>query len=109
MSLRIIYSLKRKDSKIVGIGINEYGKNFYRDLKEVYENQVKVFNEIKQGKRDKSEKPIYALWTDEEFGYVLMHVDKRDTQYELQPITDKVIPLLNRLPDYEVKMIAQSE
>lgn len=78
MSLRIITSLKRKDSKIIGIGIiNEYGKNSYLDLKDVYENQVKIFNEIKQGKRDKSEKPVYALWTDEEFGYVLMHVDKR--------------------------------
>lgn len=101
MSLRIITSLKRKGSKIIGIGINEHGKNSYLDLKNVYENQVKVFNEIKQGKRDKSEKPIYALWTDEEFGYVLMHVDKRNDEYELQPRTDKVIPLLDSLPDYK--------
>lgn len=101
MSLRIITSLKRKGSKIIGIGINEYGKNSYLDLKDVYENQVKIFNEIKQGKRDKSEKPVYALWTDEEFGYVLIHVDKRNDGYELQPRTDKVIPLLDSLPDYK--------
>lgn len=101
MSLRIIISLKRKGSEIVGIGINEYGKNSYLDLKDVYETQGRIFNEIKQGKRDKSEKPIYALWTDEEFGYVLMHVDKRNDKYELQPKTDKVIPLLNRLPNYK--------
>ena len=101
MSLCIITSLKRKGSEIVGIGINEFGKNTYLDLKDVYENQVRIFDEIKEGKRDKSEKPIYALWTDEEFGYVLMHVDKRDDKYELQPRTDKVIPLLNNLPDYK--------
>jgi len=101
MSLRIIISLKRKGSKIIGIGINEYGKKSYLDLKDVYNNQVKIFNEIKQDKRDKSEKPVYALWTDEEFGYVLMHVDKRHGEYELQPRTDKVIPLLDHLPDYE--------
>lgn len=101
MSLRIITSLKRKGSEIVGIGINEFGKNTYLDLKDVYENQVRIFDDIKEGKRDKSEKPIYALWTNEEFGYVLMHVDKRDDKYELQPRTDKVIPLLNNLPDYK--------
>ena len=101
MSLCIITSLKRKGSEIVGIGINEFGKNTYLDLKDVYENQVRIFDEIKEGKRDKSEKPIYALWTNEEFGYVLMHVDKRDDKYELQPRTDKVIPLLNNLPDYK--------
>lgn len=101
MSLRIIISLKRSGPEIVGIGINEFGKNTYLDLKDVYENQVRIFDEIKEGKRDKSEKPIYALWTDEEFGYVLMHVDKRDDKYELQPRTDKVIPLLNNLPDYK--------
>lgn len=70
-------------------------------MKDVYENQVRIFNEIKQGKRDKSEKLVYALWTDEEFGYVLMHVDKRNDEYELQPRTDKVIPLLDSLPDYK--------
>lgn len=101
MSLRIITSLKRSGPEIVGIGINEFGKNTYLDLKDVYENQVRIFDEIKEGKRDKSEKPIYALWTNEEFGYVLMHVDKRDDKYELQPRTDKVIPLLNNLPDYK--------
>ena len=44
---------------------------------------------------------LYALWTDEEFGYVLIHVDKRNNKYDLQPKTDKVIPLLNNLPDYK--------
>ncbi|MDE1765880.1 MAG: hypothetical protein KGI27_06350 [Thaumarchaeota archaeon] len=101
MSLRIVTSLKRNDSEIIGIGITEFGKNTYLDLKEVYGNQVRIFNEIKQGKRDKSEKPVYALWTDEEFGYILMHVDKRSDKYELQPRTDKVIQLLNGLPDYK--------
>lgn len=101
MGLRIITSVKRNGPEIVGIGINEFGKNTYLDLKDVYENQVRIFNEIKQGKRDKSEKPVYALWTDEEFGYVLIHVDKRDDKYELQPRTDKVIPLLNNLHDYK--------
>ncbi|MGQ0795495.1 MAG: hypothetical protein ACT4N5_04845 [Nitrosopumilaceae archaeon] len=101
MSLRIITSLKRNGQEIVGIGITEYGKNSYLDLKDVYENQVKIYNEIKQGKRDKSEKPIYVLWMDGEFGYVLMHIDKRDNKYELQPRTDTVIPLLNRLPEYK--------
>jgi hypothetical protein len=101
LSLRIITSLKRSGSEIIGIGITEFGKNSYLDLKDVYNNQVRIFDEIKQGKRDKSEKPIYALWTDEEFGYVLMHVDKRNDKYELQPKTDQVNLLLKNLPDYK--------
>ena len=43
MSLCIITSLKRYGSKIIGIGINEFGKNMYLDLKNVYENQAKIF------------------------------------------------------------------
>jgi len=70
MSLRIITSLKRSGPEIVGIRINEFGKNTYLDLKDVYENQAKIFDEIKHGKRDKSEKPIYVLWFDEELDII---------------------------------------
>ncbi len=101
MSLRIITSLKRNGSEIVGIGITEFGKNSYLDLKDVYENQIRIFNEIKQGKRDKSEKPIYVLWLDEEFGYHLIHVDKRDKKYELHSRTGNIDKLLKDLPDYK--------
>ncbi len=44
MALRIITSLKRKGPEIVGIGINEYGKHSYLDLKDVYENQARIYN-----------------------------------------------------------------
>jgi hypothetical protein len=101
MSLRIITSLKRNGSEIVGIGINEFGKNTYLDLKDVYENQVRIFDEIKHGKRDKSEKPIYVLWMDEEFGYHLIHVDKRDGKYELRSRTGDIGKLLSDLADYK--------
>jgi len=101
MALRIITSLKRKGPEIIGIGIDEYGKNTYLDLKDVYENQVRIFDEIKQGKRDKSEKPIYVLWLDEEFGYHLIHVDKRGGKYELQSRTGNIDKLLSNLPDYK--------
>jgi len=101
MALRIITSLKRKGPEIVGIGINEFGTNTYLDLKDVYENQVKIFNEIKQGRRDKSEKPIYVLWMDEEFGYHLIHVDKREEKYELHSRTGNIDKLLGDLPDYK--------
>lgn len=47
MSLRIITLLNRRGPEIVGIGITEYGKNSYLDLKDVYENQVRIYNEIK--------------------------------------------------------------
>ena len=101
MSLRIITSLKRKGPEILGIGITEFGKKTYLDLKDVYENQSKIFNEIKQGKRDKSEKPIYVLWMDEEFGYHLIHVDKRDEKYTLHSRTGNIDKLLSDLPDYK--------
>jgi hypothetical protein len=101
MSLRIITSLKRNGSEIVGIGITEFGKNTYLDLKDVYENQVRIFDEINQGKRDKSEKPIYVLWMDEEFGYHLIHVDKKDGKYELRSRTGNVDKLLSDLSDYK--------
>jgi hypothetical protein len=101
MSLRIITSLKRKDSKIFGIGINEYGKNSYLDLKDVYENQARIFDDIKHGKKDKSEKPIYVLWTDEEFGYFMVHVDRNDDRYELHSRTGNIDQLLDSLPDYK--------
>ena len=101
MSLRIMTSLKRNGPEIVGIGITEFGKNTYLDLKDVYENQVRIFNDIKQGKRDKSEKPIYVLWMDEEFGYHLIHVDKREGKYELHSRTGSIDKLLKDLPDYK--------
>jgi hypothetical protein len=101
MSLRIITSLKRRGSEIVGIGINEYGKNSYLDLKDVYDNQIRIFDEIKHGKRDKSEKPIYVLWTDEEFGYFMIHVDRKNGGYELHSKTGNIDQLLNNLPDYK--------
>lgn len=101
MSLRIITSLKRKGSEIFGIGINEYGKNSYLDLKDVYHNQIGIFDEIKHGKRDKSEKPIYALWTDEEFGFFMVHVDRKDDKYELRSRTGNIDQLLSGLPDYK--------
>lgn len=101
MALRMITSLKRKGPEIVGIGINEYGKSSYLDLKDVYENQTRIYNEIKQGKRDKSEKPIYVLWMDEEFGYHLIHVDKREGKYELHSRTGNIDKLLRDLPDYK--------
>jgi len=101
MSLRIITSLKRKGSEIVGIGFNENAKNSYLDLRDVYENQIRIFDEIKHGKRDKSEKPIYVLWTDEEFGYFMVHVDRKDAGYELHSRTGNIDQLLNSLPDYK--------
>jgi len=101
MSLRIITSLKRNGSEIIGIGINEFGKNTYLDLKDVYENQARIFDEIKHGKRDKSEKPIYVLWLDDEFGYHLIHVDKRDGGYNLHSRTGNIDKLLSGLPDYK--------
>ena len=101
MGLRIITSLKKNGSEIIGIGINEFGKNTYLDLKDVLENQVRIFNEIKQGKRDKSEKPIYVLWMDEEFGYHLIHVDKREGKYELYSRTGNINKLLSDLPEYK--------
>lgn len=101
MSLRIITSLKRNGPEIVGIGINEFGKDTYLDLKDVYENQARIFDEIKHGKRDKSEKPIYVLWLDEEFGYYLIHVDKRDEKYNLHSRTGNIDKLLSELPDYK--------
>ncbi|HET7337313.1 MAG TPA: hypothetical protein VFJ23_05420 [Candidatus Nitrosotalea sp.] len=104
MSLRIITSLNRKDSKIFGIGINEYGKNSYLDLKDVYENQAKIFDDIKYGRKDKSEKPIYVLWTDEEFGYFMVHVDRKDDGYELHSRTGNIDHLLASLPDYKTSM-----
>src|SRR6476660_228497 len=103
MSLRIIISLKKKGSEILGIGINEYGKNSYLDLKDVYDNQIRIFDEIKHGKRDRSEKPIYVLWTDEEFGYFMVHVDRKDEKYELHSRTGNITQLLNELPDYKEK------
>jgi len=101
MSLRIITSLKRRGPEIVGIGINEFGKNTYLDLKDVYENQARIFDEIKHGKRDKSEKPIYVLWLDEEFGYHLIHVDSREGKYNLHSRTGNIDKLLADLPDYK--------
>jgi len=101
MSLRIITSLKRQDLKIFGIGINEYGNNSYLDLKDVYENQARIFDEIKHGKKDKSEKPIYVIWTDKEFGYFMVHVDRRDDEYELHSRTGNIDHLLDSLPDYK--------
>ena len=101
MSLRIITSLKRNGPEIVGIGITEFGKKSYLDLKDVYDNQLRIFAEIKQGKRDKSEKPIYVLWMDEEFGYHLIHVDKKDGKYELRSRTGNIDKLLSDLPDYK--------
>ncbi len=101
MALRIITSLKKKGPEIVGIGINEYGKHSYLDLKDVYENQARIYNEIKQGKRDKSEKPIYVLWMDEEFGYHLIHVDKREGKYKLYSRIGNIDKLLSDLPDYK--------
>jgi hypothetical protein len=53
------------------------------------------------GRRDKSEKPIYVLWTDEEFGYFMVHVDKKDNKYELHSRTSNIDQLLNSLPDYK--------
>lgn len=100
MSLRIITSLKRRGSEVFGIGINEYGKNSYLDLKDVYENQTRIFADIKNGKKDKSEKPIYVLWTDEEFGYFMVHVDRKDDKYELHSRTGNIDKLLASLPDY---------
>ncbi|MHB8603303.1 MAG: hypothetical protein ACYC6W_06525 [Nitrosotalea sp.] len=101
MSLRIITSLKRHGSEVFGIGINEYGENSYLDLKDVYENQARIFNDIKHGKKDKSEKPIYVLWTDEEFGYFMVHVDRKDDKYELHSRTGNIDKLLANLPDYK--------
>src|SRR5579864_276158 len=105
MGLRIITSLKRTNSEIFGIGINEYGKNSYLDLKDVYENQVRIFDDIKHGKKDKSEKPIYVLWIDEEFGYYMVHVDRKDDRYELHSRTGNIEKLLGSLPDYNEQSI----